>query len=192
MVEYKITKNYHFHAAHRNGNMDNKCANLHGHTYHIQVVLDATTPLRKDGTTLPFNAIDDRLEPYFKLYDHAWIVQEDDEVYTALPDEIRSRLKVVTFDPGVATSAENLALAMFRHINSPTIGLCVETIHLKETPSSTVTYQRPLGEEKSSYDEFGVYAYAGNGEPGGDILRVWLKNFNQQAQSTNHRDSDEQ
>ena len=59
----KINKKYHFYAGHRNENLDDKCRNLHGHTYYVTMDFDFTEFNQATGITMLFSDIDSIVNP---------------------------------------------------------------------------------------------------------------------------------
>lgn len=125
-----VVKKYHFYAAHRNELAGEKCGRVHGHTY--RVVCHFEFEYMQDGITMLFSDIDKVVEPIVKQYDHYLLLFKEDplcdifntneEPYIELPFE---------------TSAENLAIWIFRQIKSK---LPIIKIELSETETSTVVY----------------------------------------------------
>jgi len=134
---FQITKKYHFYAAHRNETLDDKCYNLHGHTYHVEVTLGFPIP-DKSGIAMLFGEIDGLLEPYFKMLDHRWIVNVNDPFYQDIKQYIeKHNLKVVELT--FPTSVENMCQHVYKDIKA--MGLPIKRIGIRETESSLVTYE---------------------------------------------------
>ena len=67
---FKITRKYHFYAGHRNEKLKDKCFNLHGHTYHIEMTFDLSYD-PYSGITMLFNDIDKLVYPIIDELDHS-------------------------------------------------------------------------------------------------------------------------
>jgi len=130
-----IEKKYHFYAAHRNKNADEKCARLHGHTYQIKCYFKFEEINIKSGVTMLFSDIDKLVEPIIKSYCHFLLLHDKDTLCEVLELENEPFIKL-PFE----TSAENLALWIFTQIKNET-KLPIVKIELAETLSSTVVYE---------------------------------------------------
>lgn len=145
MSEVIITKEFSFDAAHQLVGHDGKCANLHGHTYRLEIALKAT-PINdpndpKDGFVMDFS----QLKLYVKQrflddFDHA-ILAEGNE--PALPVVQRTMSKHIKL--GFRTTCENLAryiCYLMKRDNIP-----VYYVRLWETPTaSAIVYADEVGE----------------------------------------------
>ncbi len=130
-----IEKKYHFYAAHRNKNADEKCGRIHGHTYNVKCFFNFKNINEKSGVTFLFSDIDKLVEPiitphchWFLLYAHGELCKVSglaNEKYLSLPFE---------------TSAENMAIWLFTRIKNET-KLPIVKIELAETKSSNVIYE---------------------------------------------------
>ena len=129
----KVLKKYHFYAAHRNEYLENKCSNLHGHTYYVGVKL-RIEEVDERGITILFEDIDKFIDPIIKEYDHLTFINSSDmELINALKP---LSMKVKIFD--FPTSAENICKQLYHDIKE--VGLPVIKVSLKETTSSEVFY----------------------------------------------------
>lgn len=129
-----VQKEYHFHSAHRNTELENdKCWSLHGHTYLLTVILD--NPKKKGSSTgLLFSEIDKKICPIVEVLDHSFICYKKDELYDILAP-MGMRIYPLDFE----SSAENLAEHIYNLILLT--GLPVLEVRLKETTSSTIIYK---------------------------------------------------
>jgi len=62
----RVTKTFEFHAAHSLPDYEGACANLHGHTYVLEVALQG--PVGEDGFVVDFGVMKSRIE--MKVIDH--------------------------------------------------------------------------------------------------------------------------
>lgn len=132
-----LTAKYHFYAAHRNELLDDKCKNLHGHTYMVKVKLRFDDPKWNDITML-FADVDKVIEPIIKKYDHATLVHTNDaqlaKCVLAYPDVFG---KVVLMD--TPTSIEALSKRILLQIRDS--NLPIKSIQLKETLTKEMDYE---------------------------------------------------
>ena len=133
MIE--IEKKYHFYAAHRNKNADEKCGRIHGHTYNVICSFKFKEINKKSGVTLLFSDIDKLVEPIIKKYCHWLLLYENDDLCNILSLANEPYI-TLPFE----TSAENMAVWLFTEIKNNS-NLPIFKIKLAETLSSTVTYE---------------------------------------------------
>ena len=133
MIE--IEKKYHFYAAHRNKNADEKCGRLHGHSYKVVCSFKLEKINKKSGVTLLFSDIDKLVEPIIKKYCHWLLLYENDDLCNILSLANEPYI-TLPFE----TSAENMAVWLFTEIKNNS-NLPIFKISLAETLSSTVTYE---------------------------------------------------
>ena len=136
---YKISKKYHFYAGHRNENLDDKCRNLHGHTYYVTMDFEFEYN-EETGITFLFSDIDRTVEPIIKELDHSLLINSDDPLLLYLYDFMQEEgedLKIYKLEDMV-TSAEHLSKHIFERVAKH---LPIKKITLQETTSSIVTYE---------------------------------------------------
>lgn len=127
-----VTKAYHFHSAHRNIGGGEKCARLHGHTYHVECDFFFAEQ-NEHGVTMLFADIDKVAEPIVKQYDHYTVLYSQDPLCEIF-DNIGMEYKTLN----TPTSAECFAVALFDEM---ALHLPISAIRLRETTSSTVCYK---------------------------------------------------
>ncbi len=130
---YTLLKKYHFYAAHRNVAIGGKCANLHGHTYYVEVAL-RLLQASPDAVTVLFEDVDRRLEPIVKSLDHCLLLDRADPQADLLR-QVAGRCMEFDFP----TSAENLARWLGEQIEAQWPGV-LDYVQLQETTTSTVRY----------------------------------------------------
>lgn len=138
---YTIEKKYHFYAGHRNENLNDKCSNLHGHTYYIKMLFQLSYDEEK-GITMLFSDIDKIVSPLIKHLDHSLLINKKDPLLKYLELFIQQEetpLKLSILDD--VSSAENLAKYIFEEVRKD---LPIIKIELKETTTSTVIYEHNL------------------------------------------------
>lgn len=134
-----INKKYHFYAGHRNENIDDKCKNLHGHTYYVTMDFDFKEFNKATGITMLFSEIDSIVDPLINKLDHSLLIHEKDPLLKYLmlfTKEEKTSLKVSILN--TVTSAENLAQYIFHLVEEK---LPIIKITLQETTSSIVIYE---------------------------------------------------
>lgn len=131
-----VTRTFKFYAAHRNEYLSDKCSNLHGHRYGVEVELRPVC-MSDAGVSILFGEIEALLAPTFERFDHALLIHRDDPARQALLDT-QACGKVVLMDK--PTSAENLCLELLARC----IAACphVNAVTLRETDSCTVRMDR--------------------------------------------------
>lgn len=135
-----IKRNYHFYAAHRNHELKDKCSNIHGHTYFVEIDIEFPDPFNSSsGVTMLFSEIDNIVQPIINEYDHALMICIEDPLFKVLRNsyDVLGLLKMVKFVQ--PTSVEILCVKMYNQIEST--GLKIKSIEIKETLSATVRYE---------------------------------------------------
>lgn len=102
MVGQIITFKRVFSAAHRLYPYTGKCANIHGHNYHVEVTISAE-PQESTGFIVEF----DDVKMFIDQHDHALLLSKDDPLYEVLDTQQVTSLTIVTFD--FIPTTENLA-----------------------------------------------------------------------------------
>jgi 6-pyruvoyl-tetrahydropterin synthase len=131
-----IEKKYHFYAAHRNKNADEKCGRIHGHTYEVTCYFNFDFINQESGISYLFSDIDKLVEPIIKSYCHWFILYEKDSLC-----EILKLANEPFISLPFETSAENMSIWLFSRISNET-KLPIVKIELAETKSSKVIYEK--------------------------------------------------
>lgn len=141
-----IEKKYHFHAAHRNEKLDDKCRNLHGHTYHVVVRFNSLKVTDESGVSIKFADLDAIVEPIIKDLDHTTLIHENDLLLRWIKDfnERQPDLATSVKEFPYVTSAENIAAYILNAVkyaaqDAGYKGLQFE-VSLQETTSSIVHF----------------------------------------------------
>lgn len=132
-----VTRKYRFYSAHRNQDLDDKCYNLHGHLYRMEVILKFPVP--ELGITMLFKDIDKVVDPIVKSYDHKWIVDINDPFYHDIKEALVKH-NIQVLEVPFTTSVENLCQHFYKTFEA--LGLPVQKIAIQETESSIVTYEQ--------------------------------------------------
>jgi 6-pyruvoyltetrahydropterin/6-carboxytetrahydropterin synthase len=136
---YYVVKKYKFYAAHRNPMLSDKCKNLHGHRYGIEITL-AFKELKDSGESLLFSSIDELMDPLIKKLDHSLLIWDKDPLLKyleAYEKDTGDSLKIQLFP--YQTSAENIA--KFIYDSAQSLGLPIAQSKVLETDSSEVIFK---------------------------------------------------
>jgi 6-pyruvoyltetrahydropterin/6-carboxytetrahydropterin synthase len=90
----EVVKTFVFDAAHRLYCHEGLCKNLHGHTYKLEVCLEAIL-LNPSGMIIDFGKVKTLLGPIVMEFDHAIILQNIDPLYKAIIELVD---RIVIFD----------------------------------------------------------------------------------------------
>jgi 6-pyruvoyltetrahydropterin/6-carboxytetrahydropterin synthase len=131
----KLNKKYHFYAAHRNKNADEKCGRIHGHTYEVICSFKFEEINKDSGITVLFSDIDKLVEPIIKQYCHWLLLYEGDSLCDIL-DLANEPYISLPFE----TSVENMSIWLLTRIKNET-NLPIYKIELAETKSSNIIYE---------------------------------------------------
>lgn len=126
-----LTKKFTFEMAHALEGYEGKCANLHGHSYHLEVIIESPK-LNNDGMALDFHQIKEIVqENVVNRFDHALVLQENSSLLTNCPS-LQNLIKV-PFNP----TTENLML-YFAQLIEPHLptDTRLHSIRLAETDTS--------------------------------------------------------
>ena len=138
----KVTKEVTFDSAHMLSNYSGKCENLHGHTYKLQVSIDA--PLQSKGNeecmVVDFNTLKKAMDDVTASFDHAIIFSDPAyrcEAEDALYDWAEKYGMNFVVIEGKSTS-ENIALRIWSMTTGVFHNIEAGNIHVKvwETPTS--------------------------------------------------------
>ena len=129
---YQLSKQFTFDAAHRLPLHKGKCFNLHGHTYRVEVTLQAENLMMgEDGMLYDFGDLDTIVRKHIvEPMDHAFIGRRSD--IDKLPGKF--------FDTGDDYStAENLSRLIFQILKQKNVPYLKE-VTVWETPTSRASY----------------------------------------------------
>lgn len=144
-----ITKRLEFDAGHRIPAHRSQCRNLHGHRYALEITLEGEVvddPTSSDhGMLMDFSDVKAIAKEHLvDVWDHAFLVHEDDTLVRSLLDQIPGHKTVVL--PRVPT-AENLVDIAFQILDPLYTarfghGLRLKRLRLYETPTSWAVRER--------------------------------------------------
>jgi len=129
----RIVKEFTFEAAHMLEGHDGDCANIHGHSYRLQVGLvgePSSEPGAKEGFVLDFKDLKTAVKEIFlDNWDHSFLAKGDEKILPALA---ASGTKLVRL--GFRATAENMCWHILKLLYCE--GLPVERVRLYETATS--------------------------------------------------------
>lgn len=109
-----IEKTFRFDAGHRCLGFENsKEAALHGHTWVLRLVVEATAPLDSYKTIFDTNELSKIVKPMIKQLDHSFLLWREDPIYERMVEmckfaDISGCLYCVEFNPTVEGIVEYL------------------------------------------------------------------------------------
>jgi 6-pyruvoyltetrahydropterin/6-carboxytetrahydropterin synthase len=150
-----VTKEFTFDSAHQLVGHDGKCANLHGHTYRVEVALKGPVitdeqSVAKSGFVMDFTDLKAIIkEDLIDKLDHAFIAKGDEPALKTLQE---SGSKTVVL--GFRSTCENMAMFMaywMRQRNLP-----VYYVRIWETPTgSAICYAMDIPIAGPTYNTIG-------------------------------------
>lgn len=118
LIRIRVVKEMTFDAAHLLRDYVGACANLHGHTYRVQVELCGVEAALQNGMLLDFTLLKTVMQGVIGRYDHTFL---------------NNTPPFDTINP----TAENLALFFLRSLSdSDVVGQYVCAVRVWETPTS--------------------------------------------------------
>ena len=129
-----LTKKFSFEMAHALDGYDGKCANLHGHSYHLDVTVEGA-PAGEDGISLDFHTIKELVQRIVvDRFDHALVLREGSDLIAQHSSLNIPNLVALPFNP----TTENLLLH-FAELIAPALpaGARLHSLRLSETDTST-------------------------------------------------------
>lgn len=159
MTAIVVTKEFTFDSAHQLVGHDGKCANLHGHTYRVEVALKnevireedvASKNGAKTGFVIDFTDLKKIVkDELIDRLDHAFIAKGDEPALKALQE---SGSKVVVL--GFRSTCENMAMYMVHWMRQR--DLPVHYVRVWETPTgSAICYDEDLPISGPTYNTIG-------------------------------------
>lgn len=129
-----ITKEFTFDSAHQLVGHNGKCANVHGHTYKLQVSMKGELEHRgsSSGMVMDFTDVKEKIKPLLDHLDHAFLAQGNEPIMKSIDT------KFVRF--GFRTTAENMVLFVMWWCHKH--DLPVWRVALWETPTGSAMIHR--------------------------------------------------
>lgn len=139
----KVTKEVTFDSAHMLSNYQGKCENLHGHTYKLQVSIEA--PLQNEGNeecmVMDFNTLKNAIDTVTRAFDHT-VIFSDAKYRSRAEDELLNwattyGMNYVIIPEGKSTS-ECIAIEIKARLSCYLGNVTVPniTVRIWETPTS--------------------------------------------------------
>ncbi len=141
----RVTKRFHFEMAHALRCHDGLCANIHGHSYVLDVTLTGTPRNEpghpKDGMVIDFSELKKLVNTaVVDRYDHALLLHESDRAQASTGHELFGRTVFTPWQP----SCENVLLDIVERLQAALQGSAVlQAVRLQETASSWAEWERP-------------------------------------------------
>ena len=139
-----IEKTFRFDAGHRAlGFHDHKEETLHGHTWHLRVILESRQELDPHKTLFDTNDLSRAVKPIIEQLDHAFIIWSQDPLYEKLADicraaHIADKLYRVDFNPTAEGIVEYLFNTVNERLSDKTVAL--QRAELDATPTIRAAY----------------------------------------------------
>jgi len=130
----RIMKQFSFDAAHQLVGHDGKCANLHGHTYKLELAISSPNLISKgpsQGMVMDFANLKKLVnEKILNRLDHAVLLKGDEPII-----ELVESKKMIF---GFRTTAENMSIWIYRELMSEIEehGCQLDFVRLWETPTA--------------------------------------------------------
>ena len=145
----RVTKKFTFDAAHLLPKHPGLCQNLHGHTYHVEVTLQAPH-VNDAGMVADFGGISSAVkEAIISVYDHSCIINQHtrDSFELELRKFLEQYDKRISYIPGIVT-AENMAKHFFNIVSDLCFGMEYQVVNVKvyETPTSFAEYDNVVSD----------------------------------------------
>ncbi|MBK9275930.1 MAG: 6-carboxytetrahydropterin synthase [Flavobacteriales bacterium] len=138
----RVTKRFTFEMAHALRCHDGQCANIHGHSYVLDITIAGTpahTPGHpKDGMVIDFADLKRLVKPIVDRYDHALFLHESEREAVRTDAPLFGR---VIFTP-VQPTCENILLAIVEEL-APQMpsGVVLAAARLQETATSWAEWE---------------------------------------------------
>ena len=97
-----IAKDFAWEMGHRLPNHPGQCKNPHGHSYKMRLILNGTT--NQNGMIIDYNEVNKIVENVIEKYNHAFVVNKNDNTMWDFLEENEFKYIVIPFD----STAENL------------------------------------------------------------------------------------
>lgn len=141
--QVRVTKRFHFEMAHALRCHDGLCANIHGHSYVLDVTLlgeprhEQGHP--KDGMVIDFAELKKLVnKAVINDFDHALLLHEHDRAQAASGHELFGRTRFTPWQP----SCENVLLDIVERLHKALEGKgALHAVRLQETATSWAEWQ---------------------------------------------------
>jgi 6-pyruvoyltetrahydropterin/6-carboxytetrahydropterin synthase len=112
----RVTKRFTFEMAHALRCHDGLCANIHGHSYVLDITLEGVPAIApghpKDGMVIDFADLKRIVKPVVDRYDHALLLHEGERESVKQNDPLFGRVILTPYQP----TCENILLAIVEEL----------------------------------------------------------------------------
>ncbi|MBL7856097.1 MAG: 6-carboxytetrahydropterin synthase [Cyclobacteriaceae bacterium] len=153
MNTIRITKEFSFEMAHALEGHDGKCANIHGHSYHLSVTVIgepiAASGSPKLGMLIDFSDLKKIInEEVIHPYDHALMLKDTDPHVQQLKGSY-TKVILTTFQPTCENMLVEMAPRIAGRMPAP---LKLHSLKLRETATSYAEWYAADNSQNSSYN----------------------------------------
>lgn len=114
--DVRVTKRFTFEMAHALRCHDGQCANIHGHSYVLDVTISGAPAFApghpKDGMVIDFADLKKMVKPIVDRYDHALFLHERERGTIDLANALFGRVIFTSYQP----TCENILLAIVEEL----------------------------------------------------------------------------
>ena len=145
-MKHRVTKQFKFEMAHRLPSHKGACKYVHGHSYVVDVTVEAESRLNENGMVLDFSLLKQICNKLFDNWDHALMLQQNDPLYLVLKENglLSGENKIVDlmlvpYEP----TAENMAKFIYDYLENEfmlNLDYSVYKIKVWETTTSYAEY----------------------------------------------------
>lgn len=121
----RIAKEFKWEMGHRLTFHEDKCKNLHGHSYKMMVEIDGTPD--NNGMVLDYYIMSQIINPIVDNLDHGFIVKNGDNLLIDFLENMNSKFTLVDFEP----TAENLCIYFLDAIKKCALPAQIKRIKVK-------------------------------------------------------------
>ena len=112
----RVTKRFTFEMAHALRCHDGQCANIHGHSYVLDVTISGAPTVApghpKDGMVIDFAELKALVKPIVDRYDHALFLHEKERAAVKADEPMFGRVIFTSYQP----TCENILLAIVEEL----------------------------------------------------------------------------
>lgn len=137
-----VTKRFSFEMAHALRCHDGQCANIHGHSYVLDITLSGTPMVApaepKDGMVIDFADLKRMVKPIVERYDHALFLHEEERGAVKEGEPMFGRVLFTPWQP----TCENILLAIVEELLPKLPGeVRLRSARLQETATSWAEWE---------------------------------------------------
>ncbi|HOJ37337.1 MAG TPA: 6-carboxytetrahydropterin synthase [Ignavibacteriales bacterium] len=121
----KIAKSFKWEMGHRLSFHKDKCANIHGHSYVLEVEMEGD--ILQDGMVLDYYLFNVIIKPLINELDHSCALHKDDTEFIEFFKKMNMKLFIMDNYP----TAENLAIYILNYIKNKDLPKNIKKIKVK-------------------------------------------------------------